>query len=330
MSKQHTLRTISPNAAPALLLVTTLLIAACGDSKRGAARADPAGSTPRDCIDVRGSYSLATASDAGDHFELASTFLAIDAPRSADKPWQTLGIDGNADTALVLTFARPYRGAAPPGDKSVPAYIRQAMETPATQTVEKHTATVQRGVHYECKGGWLVGPPGASVRREADGDLVGRLEIRQARVIPLWAETGAGIPYWFDTTVRQSRWSAVGASAIGRAAPRTMSRLEKQEHDLEYGTAGGATAGRAASDAPYDVNKALLALVDRDAIVEKISQEGGRYVVTLRVESRGQVSRTIENLRADAHTQDVQDHGLISGGNQRDIATISLRIVAPR
>lgn len=336
MSKHHTLRTILPKALPVLLMATALLLTACGDKNDAGARADPTGKTPRDCADVRGSYSLAPADDSGGQFHLSATFLGASVPRTAGEPWQTISVDGNADTMLQLTFARPQPkrdSRQPPGDKSLPAYIRQAMETPFSQPVEKHSASVQRGVHYECKRGWLIGigPQAASVQREAGGDLVGRLEVREARVFSVWAETGAGIPYWFDTKTRTSRWSVLNSVAVGRGETRAMSRFQKQEHDLEYGvSSAGAPRAKATSDAPYDANKALRALVDRDAIVEKISHEGGRYVITLRVESRGQVSRTLENLRADAYMQDVQDHGVITSGNGRDIATISARIVAPR
>ena len=81
---------------------------------------------------------------------------------------------------------------------------------------------------------------------------------------------------------------------------------------------------------PYDAQKEIRALVDRDAVVENISRDGGRYLLTLRVQSRGQVLRTLDNLRGNAWMQDVQDHGVVPGGNRHDIATISLRIVAPR
>lgn len=329
------------------LAATTLLLAGCEDvlGKKLRAwwfstaedRTASSSAIARVCNDVRGTFSLATPAAQGRSFDIWSTFLAADVRQQRDNPWQTLTIGGNPDTVLELTYARPAKSAAPPGDKSVPAYIRYALETPQSQPIEKKSATVQRGVHYECKRGWLKGiAQSASIQREHGGDLTGRSEERTARVFSLWAETGAGIPYWFDTTILSARWVAVSPSSAGVAGPsRPMSALEKQEFDLTYGKgsakdrAAGTSARAAApiSDAPYDVTKEIRAHIDRNASLESIRFEDKRYVVTLRVESRGALLRTLENLRDDRDMQDIQEHGVVSGGTRPDIATISLRVV---
>ncbi len=198
-------------------------------------------------------------------------------------------------------------------------------------------------MHDHCKRGWLVptaGRDGPWVRRAVGGDLEGHLVERKARVIPIWAETGAGIPYWFDNSVRTARWAYTSGTYGGMAAPnspppRPADSIARQERDLTYGAcaSGGSGAAGDRGDRPYHTHKEIRALVDRDAVIEKIDYDGKRYVVTLRVESRGQVSRTLENLRADSHMQDVQEHDTADVSTGRSgvrIATISMRIVAPR
>lgn len=297
--------------------------------------------SPKDCPDVQGSFSLMANDVPRGQFDLLSTYMSGGVRHAQGNPWQNVSIEGNAAKELKLTFARPGQRDPKKADASVPAYIRYALETPYNQPVDKQTVVVRPGEHYDCKRGWLVptrGQPGAHIRRDPGGDLEGRLEERTARVFSLWAETGAGIPYWFDSRTRSARWAAVSSLSVGMSAPssppsRPAGGVARQEWDLTYGNGGSAARPSSVAsrgDRPYDLQKEIRALVDRDAIVEKINHEGGRYVLTLRVESRGQVLRTLENLRADAYMQDVQDHGVITGGNRRDMAVISMRVVAPR
>ena len=324
MTDSIPLRSRSVVSSALFSIVLVCAITACGDKKSSAARADRSGNTPRDCADVRGNYSLASSDAVDGQFDVAATFIGANAPSHTGDAWRTVTIDGNADTQLELTFARPASRSQPTGDRSVPAYIRQAMETTQTRVVDEQKVTVQRGLHYDCKGGWLVGPAKARVQRDASGDLVGRLEERQARVISVWAETGAGIPYWFDTTTRAARWLSIGASDIGQTQQRSSTRFEQQERAQEQGTSAG---GNADSGWSQSGEAALRALVDRNAEVDKIVFDGKRYVLTLIVESRGPATRTLENLRANPIIKDVQDHGMITASKGRDIATISARIV---
>ncbi len=321
---------------PQIVLTITILLCvaslcACGDnggvqrtssSSKGALSA----SAPRDCPDVRGSYSAIDPEKSNTSFTLSETMLGNTLPRQWNNPWRVMTISGNADTALTVTFTRPTKSAAPPGDKSVPAYIRQALENPADTPLEKHTVNMTRGAQYECNNGWLASLTSehrTSLRRGEDGELVASRAVKRARVLSLWAETGAGIPYWYDTETQSARWAATSDSAAYTATlpPRLVNKFEKQARDLEYGP-----GGREVSDKPYDVDKELRAMIDRDAIVEAIRYEGGRYTLVLRVESRGQVSRTLENLRANPDVKDAEDLGVVSSAKQRDVAMISVRI----
>jgi hypothetical protein len=65
--------------------------------------------------------------------------------------------------------------------------------------------------------------------------------------------------------------------------------------------------------------------IDSNATLADVRSENERYVLTLRVTARGRVTRTMESLGDDTAFTDVQDHGIIAGGGQKDIAMISLR-----
>ena len=301
-------------------------------------RQDAAMPSPKDCPDVQGHFSLMADDLPGGQFDLLATFLGSGVHHAQGNPWRSVSIDGSAAKELKLTFTRPGQHDPTKADSSsVPAYIRYALETPYNQPADKRSVLLRPVEHYDCRSGWLVptrGQPGAHVRRNANGDLEGRLVERTARVISLWAETGAGIPYWFDSKTRSARWAAVGSPSLAPPSgppPRPSAGVAQQEWDLTYG--GGPVKPMSPAprgNQPYDAQKEIRALVDRDAVVENISRDGGRYLLTLRVQSRGQVLRTLDNLRGNAWMQDVQDHGVVPGGNRHDIATISLRIVAPR
>ena len=66
--------------------------------------------------------------------------------------------------------------------------------------------------------------------------------------------------------------------------------------------------------------------VDSNATLEDMRLESDRYVLTLRVTARGQVTRTMESLNSDTAFADIQDHGIISSSGQKDLATISLKV----
>lgn len=301
--------------------------------------------TPKGCPDVQGSFAVMTPTSAGGQYDLLSTFLGRGVHHSSGNRWRSVTIEGDASKALQLTYARPEQRdlkKQSPNGASLPAYIRYALETPHGVLIERYTTVLRPDVNYGCKNGWLTAEKGNSsirIRRDAAGNLEGQMTDRTARVIPLWAETGAGIPYWFDSKTHTVRWAAMSpAAAMASGSPpvtgssppsRPSGGIARQEWDLTYGGAGVAPSTPRA-DKPYDAQKEIRALVDRNAKVESIRSEAGRYVLNLRVESRGPVTRTIENLRMDARLRDVQDHGVISGGSRPDIATISVQVVAPR
>jgi hypothetical protein len=319
--------------------VSTVLLAACD-----VAIPDSRG----DCPNVQGLFSLLGPEERGGQFSLLGTFMSVGISPAFDNPWLAVRIEGNASTVLSATYLRaPHKAAARRGDPSTPAYIRRALDVASGKPdeFEKQTVTLVKGTHYECRGGWLVaakGQPAVRIRRDAGGDLEGYLIERTPRVISVWAETGAGIPYWFDDKRRNANWRKTSMTSLlpsntanepTTPPPRPSGGIAQQEWDLTYGSgpvAGQPRSAAARSETPYDAQKEIRARVDRDAVVESIRQENGRYVVTLRVQSRGEVLRTLENLRGDAAMLDVQDHGIVSGGNRQDIATISMRIFAPR
>lgn len=348
----------------AALIAVTLLLAGCDDAattlRSGISYVarflsgelwQTKNGSPKGCPAVQGSYALIAPTSTGGQLDLLSTFLGGGVHHAQGNPWRSVAIAGDASNELKLTFARPRQRAAKKdtsGAPSQPAYISYALEIPNYEAVDRHSTAVRPGVNYGCKNGWLTAEDGHSsiqIRRDSTGSLEARMTVLTPRVISVWAETGAGIPYWFDSKTNTVRWAAVSSSWTGSAAPpdtgnagpppRPSAGIAQQEWDLTYGSGPVASTTAAATaatrgDKPYDAQKEIRALIDRDAAVEKIQYEGNRYVVTLRVESRGQVTRTLENLRADAYMQDVQDHGVISGGTRPDVATISLRVVAPR
>ena len=66
--------------------------------------------------------------------------------------------------------------------------------------------------------------------------------------------------------------------------------------------------------------------VDSNATLEDVRLEDDRYLLSLRVTARGQVTRTIERLSDNAAFADIHDQGIISSSGQNDLATISLKL----
>lgn len=124
-------------------------------------------------------------------------------------------------------------------------------------------------------------------------------------------------------------------------APDKLRRIERQVYEQEngeglYAAAVAAASGKspvavasalppAPAQTPADIRTMVARHIDSNATLEDVRREGDRYVLTLRVTARGQVTRTIESLAADTAFADVQDHGIINSGNQPDVATISLK-----
>ena len=217
------------------------------------------------------------------------------------------------------------------------------------------SVTASHGNAYTCDGGWLagmqqdlrvttphhnthgnvgptyrsgtMGPQTARVRRDSEGGLVARANVRVPRVFSLWAETGAGLPYWFDTNTYWARWRPVNDTVEqSKINPATLSKITRQEYEMENGVgAYGAPPASPKPAAPTDMRAAVARHVDSNATLEDVRRENDRYVITLRVTARGQVTRTMENLSEDTAFADIQDHGIIASGNQKDLATISLK-----
>jgi hypothetical protein len=291
-------------------------------------------------------------------FSLLSSFLGAGVTQVYNAPLLSFTIVGDAETMLTITFAR----------------ARSAGAADSGKAPEKQTVTALRGVAYTCDDGWLVGtakqdlrvtypkhnhynykdvdyrlssigPQIVRLRRDSEGGLVGRTDVREARVFSVWAETGAGIPYWFDINTYWTRWTpTLPTPALvpnDVIAPDKLQRIERQVYEQEngagsYSAAAVATNGKspavpafaalsAPSQTPPDMRTMLTRHIDSNATLEDVRREDDGYVLTLRVTARGQVTRTIESLSENAAFMDVQDHGIIASGNQKDIATISLK-----
>ncbi len=360
-------KSFTSTSASACLI--TLLFAACGgDDGNGYPSDWPALATKprlsltgRGCPDLKGTYGFDAAAVDGTTFGALSSFLGVGVTQVYNAPLLSFTIAGDAASMLTITFSRAHSALTGPGT------------APETQTV-----TALHGSAYTCDGGWLVsakqdmvmktaqhnlihrnevsyrtgsaGPQIASFRRDIEGALVAYSNVREARVFSLWAETGAGIPYWFDTHTYWARWLPVYETpGTVKINPATTGRLERQAYEQENGIGSYAAAVApaksdaaaavpavpatpatpvAASAAPQTLEamRARVARrVDRNASLEAVRREGDRYVLTLRVSARGQVTRTIENLSEDTAFSEIQDHGIVDGGNQPGIATISLR-----
>ena len=100
-----------------ILLITFALLAlatltGCGD--KGNAKRESGGNkgalsatTPRECPDVRGSFSAIDPEATNKSFTLWETMLGGGAPRQQGNPWRVMTFAGNADKALEITFSRP-------------------------------------------------------------------------------------------------------------------------------------------------------------------------------------------------------------------------------
>ena len=296
------------------------------------------------CPDVTGTYLFDQNDPDYDAttFGVLSTFLGTGVTRVSDAPLLSFSVAGDASNALRITFNSARSATAESG---------KAPETPTT--------TASHGSAYTCNGGWLVGMPHdlhvttpwhnthgnvgptsdsgtmgpqiARIRRDSEGGLVARANVREARIFSVWAETGAGIPYWFDNNTYWARWRTVNDTVEqSKINPATLSKIARQVYEMEngvgtYGAASSAAAPPSAAAAPVDMRSSMARHVDSSATLEEVRREGDRYVLTLRVTARGQVTRTMESLSDDTAFTDVQDHGIIASGNQKDLATLSFR-----
>lgn len=310
------------------------------------------------CSDLRGTYVFDEIHRDYDAmtFSVLSTFLGAGVTQVYNAPLLSFTIAGDAETMLTITFTRAASAPAT-GSGSAP---------------ERQQVTAQRGVAYTCDSGWLVGivkqdlrvtypkhnhydykdvdyrlssmgPQIVRLRRDVEGGIVGRTNVREARVISVWAETGAGIPYWFDINTYWTHWAATVPTPVpgpnDAMAPDRQQRIERQAYEQENGVASqphaeGPINGKSVNppapspttlQPPVDARAMVARHVDSNATLDDVRREDDRYVLTLRVTARGQVTRTMESLSSDPAFVDVQDHGIIASSGQKDLATISFK-----
>ena len=309
------------------------------------------------CSDLRGTYVFDEIHRDYDAttFSVLSTFLGAGVTQVYNAPLLSFTIDGDAETMLTVTFIR----------------ARSALTTDLGSAPERQSVTAKRGVAYTCDGGWLVGrveqdlrvsfpkhnnydykvvdyrqssmgPQIVRLRRDVEGGLVGRTNVLEALIFTTWAETGAGIPYWFEINTYWTRWMATAPTPVPTPndviALEKLQRIERQVYEQENGVGSYAAAANGKSPnvstsaaplshspTPGDMRTMVARHIDRNATLEDVRREDDRYVLTLRVTARGQVTRTMESLREDAVFADVQDHGIIESAGQKDLATISLK-----
>ncbi len=245
-------------------LLPGLLLSACGGSDGNYPKDWPLLATRRSahgCSDLRGTYQFDTRRPDDDTttFSLVSSFLGAGVQQTFDAPLRLFTVEGDAETQLTVSFVSAHAATT-----SAPASDAPSPSTP-------QTITVRRGQDYSCEDGWLVGkvkhellvtyarhdhhdykdlslrhgalgPQTVRLRRDAEGGLVGRSSARIPRVISLWAETGAGIPYWYDDETYWTRWMPTQSQPPVQVMPKNaaqaarMERLQRQENDLENGT----------------------------------------------------------------------------------------------
>ena len=342
----------------------TLLLSGCGGSG-GAYPTDwPAfvkKQSAHGCSDLHGTYVFDEFHRDYDAttFSVLSTFLGAGVTQVYNAPLLSFTIAGDAETALIVTFIR----------------ARSALTTDLGSAPERQTVTAQRGVAYTCDDGWLVGkinqdlrvtypkhnhydykdvdyrhgslgPQIVRLRRDVEGGLVGRTNVREAREFTWQAGSGKGLPYWFDINTYWTRWKASVPTPVPAPndviSPEKLRHIEGQAYEQENGaaptgaaatkapaeitTASASTTPAALTQTPADMRAMMARHVDSNATLEDMRLESDRYVLTLRVTARGQVTRTMESLNSDTAFADIQDHGIISSSGQKDLATISLKV----
>ena len=201
--------------------------------------------------------------------------------------------------------------------------------------------------HYDYKdvdyGLSSLGPQIVRLRRDVEGGLVGRAKVREALEFTWQAGSGKGLPYWFEINTYWTHWMATVPKPVPTPndviAPEKLQRIERQAYEQENGVGSYAAATAkdkspnvsapailaSAAVSPADMRAMVARHIDSNATLADVRREDDRYVLTLHVTARGQVTRTIESLSNDAAFADVQDHGIIASGSQKDVATISLK-----
>ncbi len=265
---RSTLRTLVLRAKCLISGVITLTLVGCGGDKQY-----PAGwpalvdklslSLPgRNCPDMKGLYSYDSMQYDESAFEILSTVLGSGVEEKSGMRWSIMTIKGDAATALTVNF----EGSGPRSNEFSPTAISQ---TPITQTI-----SLQRGVHYKCESGWLVGEPQAMsligmdrtqiskfqrnfergnerkseryptrsvglqtarLRLDSSGSIVALSDVSEAREFSIWPGT-RGIKYWVDVTPRWARWQNEGDAPGTKISPQVLARIERELSEMENGT----------------------------------------------------------------------------------------------
>lgn len=216
----------------------------------------------RQCPDISGNYVFENGTDDS-AFGNDSTFIGRNVKSDSKWPWESVAISGDAAVSISLTYSRP----RPP--------LPGLPMSPDTTM-----ATLQHGKHYTCDEGWLiaqkqemtirtlsqnaihrdvqyrgvrrVADTSTHFRRDTEGGLVARAKVREYRVLSIWAETGAGIPYWSDVRTYWAHWSSarmlsanVMAGKATQAEITQMNRLEREVYEREND--GGSSMNEAQS-----------------------------------------------------------------------------------
>ena len=179
--------------------------------------------------------------------------------RVYNAPLLSLTIAGNVETMLTVTFTR----------------ARSALTTDLGSAAERQTVTAQRGVAHACDEGSLVGmvkqdlrtndpkhinndynvvdyrqssmgPQIVRMRRDVEGGLVGRTQVRKARGFMWQAGSGKGVPYSFDVSTHWTRWAATVPTPVpvpnDVIAPEKRRSIERQVYEQENGVGSYAAA----------------------------------------------------------------------------------------
>ena len=179
--------------------------------------------------------------------------------RVYNAPLLSLTIAGNVETMLTVTFTR----------------ARSALTTDLGSAAERQTVTAQRGVAHACDEGSLVGmvkqdlrtndpkhinndynvvgyrqssmgPQIVRMRRDVEGGLVGRTQVRKAREFMWQAGSGKGVPYWFDINIYWTDWMAMVATPVPTPndglAPEKRRSIKRQVYEQENGVGSYAAA----------------------------------------------------------------------------------------
>lgn len=239
-------------AAVAVLMV----IAGCGNDSLASRypadwpKLERVATKGRQCPDISGNYVFENGADDS-AFGNDSTFIGRNVKSDSKWPWESVAISGDAAVSISLTYSRPR------------ATLSGLPMSPDTTNV-----TLLHGTHYTCDEGWLVAQKqemsirrlnqnvvhrdveyrgvrrvadtSTHFRRDTNGGLVARADVRDYRVLSIWAETGAGIPYWSDVRTHWAHWPSARMLSttvlVGKASREEiakMSRLEREVYERE-------------------------------------------------------------------------------------------------